>query len=139
MPIVREEVYKYVELWNVHNIRKQLNQPNAVTKKPKFNYTYPKTSTIHYRRPIDPEISDSISQEYAEWGSFFSLLFPLSFFNICIVQLMLIIDINEFLPNETLMWISQQLERVDIDLPNLQGADLLVDGSRLHFQVYLQL
>jgi hypothetical protein len=52
---------------------------------------------------------------------------------------MLIIDINEFLPNETLMWISQQLERVDIDLPNLQGADLLADGSRLHFQVYLQL
>jgi hypothetical protein len=52
---------------------------------------------------------------------------------------MLIIDINEFLPNETLMWISQQLERVDIDLLNLQGANLLVDGSRLHFQVYLQL
>ena len=52
---------------------------------------------------------------------------------------MLIIDINEFLPNETLMWISQQLKRADIDLPNLQGVDLLVDGSHLHFQVYLQL
>jgi hypothetical protein len=49
------------------------------------------------------------------------------------------IDINEFLPNETLTWISRQLERVDIDLPNLQGSDLLADGSRLHFQVYLQL
>jgi len=61
MPIVREEVYKYVELWNVHNIWKQLNRLNAVTRKPKFNYTYPKTSTIHYRRPIDPEISDGIS------------------------------------------------------------------------------
>jgi hypothetical protein len=49
------------------------------------------------------------------------------------------IDINEYLPNETLTWISQQLESIDIDLPNLQGADLLADGSRLHFQVYLQL
>ena len=29
---------------------------------------------------------------------------------------MLNIDIDEFLPNETLMWISQQLERVNIDL-----------------------
>jgi hypothetical protein len=66
MPIVQEEVYKYVKLWNVHNIQKQPNRPNAVTRKPKFNYTYPKTSTIHYRHPIDPEISDSISQEYAE-------------------------------------------------------------------------
>ena len=52
---------------------------------------------------------------------------------------MLNIDIDEFLPNETLTWISQQLERVNVDLPNLQGADLLADGSRLHFQVYLQL
>ena len=49
------------------------------------------------------------------------------------------IDINEFLPNETLTWISQQLEIVNVDLPNLQGLDLLADGSRLHFQVYLQL
>jgi hypothetical protein len=52
---------------------------------------------------------------------------------------MLNIDIDEFLPNETLMWISQQLERLNVDLPNLQGADLLVDDSRLYFQVYLQL
>lgn len=52
---------------------------------------------------------------------------------------MLKIDIDEFLPNETLMWISQQLEKVNIDLSNLRGADLLADGSRLHFQVYLQL
>jgi hypothetical protein len=49
------------------------------------------------------------------------------------------IDINKFLPNKTLTWISQQLERVNIDLPNLQGADLLADSSCLHFQVYLQL
>jgi hypothetical protein len=52
---------------------------------------------------------------------------------------MLIIDINKFLLNETLTWISQQLERVDIDLLNLQGADLLADSSCFYFQVYLQL
>ena len=28
---------------------------------------------------------------------------------------------------------------MNVDLPNLRGADLLADGSRLHFQVYLQL
>ena len=50
---------------------------------------------------------------------------------------MLGIDINEFLPNETFTWISQQLERVNVDLPNLRGADLLEDGLRLHFRVYL--
>jgi hypothetical protein len=75
---------------------------------------------------------DSIDQEYAEWGSLPTPLFPST-------RLMLSIDINEFLPNETLTWISQQLESVNVDLSNLQGTDLLADGSRLHFQVYLQL
>ena len=56
-----------------------------------------------------------------------------------IVQLMPVTDINEYLPNETILWISQQLETIDIDLSTLQGLDLLADGSRLHFQVYYQL
>jgi hypothetical protein len=64
MPIVQEEVYKYVELWNVYSIRKQPNRPNAVTGKPKFNYTYPKNGTIHYRRPVDLEITNGIQQEF---------------------------------------------------------------------------
>lgn len=41
-------------------------------------------------------------------------------------------DINEYLPNQTLEWISQQLEMFDVDLLNLQGADLLADGSWLY-------
>jgi hypothetical protein len=150
LPIVQEEVYKYIELWNVHNIWKQPKRPNAITGKPKFNYTYSKNGKIRYRRPVDPEILDGINQEYAEWGLlstllflstlsfyFFPPLFPLSIQ--CIVRLTLNIDIDEFLPSETLAWISQQLERVNVDLPNLRGADLLADGSRLYFQVYLQL
>ena len=75
MPIVQEEVYKYVELWNVHNIWKQLKRLNAITRKPKFNYTYPKNGTIHYEHPVDPETLDGINQEYAEWGLLSTLLF----------------------------------------------------------------
>jgi hypothetical protein len=48
-------------------------------------------------------------------------------------------DINEYLPNETILWISQQLETIDIDLSTLRGSDLLADGSQLHFRVYYQL
>jgi hypothetical protein len=48
-------------------------------------------------------------------------------------------DINEYLPNETILWISQQLETIDIDLSTLRGSDLLADGSWLHFRVYCQL
>jgi hypothetical protein len=54
-----------------------------------------------------------------------------------IVQLMRGIDIDEFLPNETLSWISNELDRRNIDLPNLRGSDVLADGSRAHIKVYL--
>ena len=50
-----------------------------------------------------------------------------------------VIDINKYLPNETILWISQQLEAIDIDLLTLRGLDLLADGSWLHFRVYYQL
>jgi hypothetical protein len=50
-----------------------------------------------------------------------------------------VIDINEYLPNETILWISQQLETININLSTLRGSDLLADGSRLHFRVYYQL
>jgi hypothetical protein len=40
------------------------------------------------------------------------------------------------LPSETIQWISQQLETIDIDLSTVQGGNLLEDGSRLHLRVY---
>jgi hypothetical protein len=48
-------------------------------------------------------------------------------------------DINKYLPNETILWISQQLEIINIDLSTLRGLDLLKDGSQLHFRIYYQL
>ena len=68
MPIVREEVEKYVELWNLHAIWKQLKRPNVVIGKPKVNYLYPKDGTIHYGRPVITEITDGVNQEFQDWG-----------------------------------------------------------------------
>ena len=68
MPIVRTEVEKYVELWNLHAIRKQPKRPNAVIGKPKVNYLYPKDGTIHYGRPVITEITDGVNQEFQDWG-----------------------------------------------------------------------
>jgi hypothetical protein len=45
MPIVQEEVEKYIELWNLHAIRKQPKRPNVVIGKPKVNYLYPVGTT----------------------------------------------------------------------------------------------
>ena len=64
MPIVREEVEKYVELWNLHAIRKQPKRPNAVIGKPKVNYLYLKDGTIHYGWLIVTEITNGVNQEF---------------------------------------------------------------------------
>ena len=66
-------------------------------------------------------------------------LFSLLSLFLSIVRLIHVIDINEFLPSETLTWISQQLEMRGIDLPSVRGGDILADGSRIHVTVYLQL
>ena len=41
MPIIRAEVGDFVELWNMHVIRKQPNRPQAVADRPEINYFYP--------------------------------------------------------------------------------------------------
>jgi hypothetical protein len=48
------------------------------------------------------------------------------------------VDINEYLPNQTIEWITQQLALENVDLLTLRGGDILADGLRLHFQVYLR-
>ena len=45
---------------------------------------------------------------------------------------------DEYLPNETIQWISQALEVIDIDLLIVQGSNLLEDSLQLHLQVYCQ-
>ena len=66
MPIVQEEIERYIELWNLHAIRKQPKRPNAVIGKPKVNYLYLKDSTIHYRRPVITEITEGVNQEFQD-------------------------------------------------------------------------
>ncbi|KAE8374203.1 hypothetical protein BDV26DRAFT_284469 [Aspergillus bertholletiae] len=63
MPIICTEIYSYIELWNVHQIRKQQNRPNSVTGKPYMLYYYPKEGVRDYGLPIKQEVLDYLPVE----------------------------------------------------------------------------
>jgi hypothetical protein len=75
IPIIREEVAAYVEIWNKHKIRKQKERPNVVPGKPVFNYHFSHTKGVeNCGRPIDPELVKAIQAETAHFSKYFNLV-----------------------------------------------------------------
>ena len=72
MPLVRDAVLEYVELWNHHKIRKQPNRPNAVTGQPYILYHYPPEGVESYEVPIDQNWISELEQGLELWGTYFS-------------------------------------------------------------------
>jgi hypothetical protein len=48
MPIIRQEIYGYADLWNEHTIRRQAGRPVVVPGKPVVLYFYPPAPTADY-------------------------------------------------------------------------------------------
>ena len=91
----------YVQLWNTHNIRKQKDRPNAVTGKPVVLYHYT-PDVLRYGQPIDELLVNELQADFGNWGKYY--FFIIFFINLIIVQYVTngIIDINAYLPPETL-------------------------------------
>jgi hypothetical protein len=137
MPIVREAIMSYVQLWNTHSIRKQKDRPNAITGKPAVLYNY--TPIVRYGQPIDESLVNELQADFGNWGKYY--FFILIFTNLVIVQYITngIIDIDAYLPPETLKWCRDRLLESGVNLEEVQGSTTSIDGSRIHHQVYLTL
>ena len=48
MPIIRQEIYGYADLWNAHTIRRQASRPAVVSGKPVVLYFNPPAPTADY-------------------------------------------------------------------------------------------
>jgi len=48
MPIIRQEIYGYADLWNAHTIRQQANRPTVVSGKPVVLYFHPSQPARDY-------------------------------------------------------------------------------------------
>jgi hypothetical protein len=73
MPIVRDAVHAYAELWNHHKIRKQPNRPNAVTSQPVILYHYPPSGVHSYEVLVNREYISRIEDSLQEWGMLYFL------------------------------------------------------------------
>jgi len=71
MRIVREATEEYVELWNIHLIRKQNNRPNSVSGQPEVLYEDPPYGVEKYGVPIDPEFAKKIEDSLPAFGKCF--------------------------------------------------------------------
>ena len=138
MPIVREAIMSYVQLWNTHSIRKQKDRPNAITGKPAVLYNYT-PDIVRYGRPIDESLVNELQADFGNQGKYY--FFILIFTNLVIVRYITngIIDIDAYLPTETLKWCRDRLLESGVNLEEVQGSTTSIDGSRIHRQVYLTL
>ena len=68
VPILRQEIFGYVKLWNVHNIRKQKCRPNVPTGKPWMLYHHPPENVKDYACEPDSACLDVLCNEVADYG-----------------------------------------------------------------------
>lgn len=61
----------FVDLWNIHLIRKLPTRPNSVSGQPKLNYSYPKNRTGDYSLTPPPRLFATMQKNVAEWGIYF--------------------------------------------------------------------
>ena len=67
IPIIRDEVVAYIEIWNNYSIRAQKNRPHHVSSKPKVNYFFSKMKkVVDCGRLIDPELVNELRADTAE-------------------------------------------------------------------------
>jgi hypothetical protein len=74
MPVIREEVQKFVALWNVHKIRKQSNRPHSVSGQPLVNYQWPAEGVRNFGIAPDLGVTAEIQQDINNWGELIETL-----------------------------------------------------------------
>lgn len=114
IPILREELYSFVRLWNSHTIRKQNNRPNAVVGKPFMLYHHPGSHVQNWGVPFDNEQLRTIKERIGSW------------------------DIDEYLPQETLEWCSAALQSMGYD-STIAACSIPTDRTIPYLNIYLQL
>ena len=73
MPLIREEVRRFVQYWNMHKIRSQKNRPNVTTGRPNDLYYNPAIEVPDYGRSL-PDRALNFFDNLTSTYSMFDLL-----------------------------------------------------------------
>ena len=68
MPVMRQQIRQFVQIWNVHTIRRQPNRPHVVHGKPAHLYYAPPEGVVDHG--VDPSLDlvNELAQDYDDWG-----------------------------------------------------------------------
>lgn len=69
LPIIREEIYEFVEIWNNHHIRHQPQRPYLPFGKPVVLYFTPGAEVNDYSRTPDQQVLAQLQADVAAWGA----------------------------------------------------------------------
>ena len=64
MPIIREELLGFVEMWNSHTIRRQKSRPNHVAGKPWLLFFYPENGVQDFGLEVDPGLVEAFRKDH---------------------------------------------------------------------------
>jgi hypothetical protein len=132
MPRIRDEVFGYADLWNIHTIRADPTRQNHVSGKPFFLYRHPKQGAERYGQPVDINLCNRILEDCEYWGEIHAF-----FWSFSSLRMLIFVDLNEYLPPVTLDWCRQALLSHGIDLNTLKLSDVGAGGDApLHVYVY---
>lgn len=67
-PLIRNEIYKFVDLWNSHKIRFQKNRPALPTGKPIVLYNTPDKGIRDYAFNPNRDVLQELQKEVECWG-----------------------------------------------------------------------
>jgi hypothetical protein len=113
-PVLRNEIYSFVNIWNSHKIRPQKNRPNAVVGRPYMLYFNPPPPTENWGTSYDAEMLANLESHLPEW------------------------DVTAFLPTETLSWCTNQLKTLNFD-PYEAKIETLEQRQAPFYNIYIQL
>jgi hypothetical protein len=111
IPIIRQQVFQFANLWNVHSIRRQRQRPNLPHGKPYVLYHHPPSSIMDYSCLPDAELLNKLRIEVDKYS------------------------LDEYLPASTMTWCSDLLIKAGYKLP-LRAETANDEGIRMHKLAY---
>jgi hypothetical protein len=114
LPVIRNDLFNFVRLWNSHNIRAQRRRPGVVSGKPYMLYHHPAEGVQDYGLTFNEEKYGTIREQVRNW------------------------DLNAVLPLETQQWCQKFLTSINFSVDQI-SLETEVNRTSPLVEIYLDL
>ena len=128
MPLIRKEVFDFVDSWNNHYIRRQPNRPQHPTGRPWMMYFHPEDNVPTFGSAVNNNTLQLLQNDVAEYGKYYSKYLYINCMNIRI-------DLDLYLPTDIIKWVTSILARHGRQIPEAWTDDHLSIYQLLRLEV----